>query len=421
MINQVDVISGTPSFISNFVDIPLAKEVLRQVKMYDFGAETFPETLYEKLHQLSPNAVIVNGYGPTEATISCISKVMDGNGKVTIGTPAANVQAYICDLCGNILPAGAKGELVICGAGVGRGYVNLLEKTKEVFITLDGKKAYRSGDLARYNEEGEIEFFGRLDNQVKLRGLRVELDEISSVMNTYPSITHAIVLVKGEGQQQFCSATGRRLVQISTVSIAGDNVNGKFPEEKTLHENELFFGQSLENKYIYTKFLAEQAVLEAVANGALDGKVIRVGNLMSRHSDGEFQINFVTNGFMRMLRGYAAILTAMSSSFMLMADSIFVGNMLGASEFAAVNCCVPIQQIFGRVSELLGLGGSTAISVARGRRESQKANQIFTAVLFLLAAFSLILLLPQVYATSFFGNVLAKDPILRRYRFVLCL
>lgn len=106
------------------------------------------------------------------------------------------------------------------------------------------------------------------------------------------------------------------------------------------------------------------------------------------------------------------ILTAMSSSFMLMADSIFVGNMLGASEFAAVNCCVPIQQIFGMVSELLGLGGSTAISVARGRRESQKANQIFTAVLFLLAAFSLILLLPQVYATSFFGNVLAKDPIL---------
>ena len=106
---------------------------------------------------------------------------------------------------------------------------------------------------------------------------------------------------------KFCSQTGRRLVQISTVSIAGDNVNDKFPEEKNLHENELFFGQGLENKYIHTKFLAEKAVLEAVAEGKLDGKVIRVGNLMSRHSDGEFQINFVTNGFMRTLRGYAAI------------------------------------------------------------------------------------------------------------------
>ena len=110
-----------------------------------------------------------------------------------------------------------------------------------------------------------------------------------------------------ENLVRFCSQTGRRLVQISTVSIAGDNVNDKFPEEKTLHENELFFGQSLENKYIHTKFLAEKAVLEAVAEGKLDGKVIRVGNLMSRHSDGEFQINFVTNGFMRTLRGYAAI------------------------------------------------------------------------------------------------------------------
>ncbi|MGN0154558.1 MAG: amino acid adenylation domain-containing protein, partial [Lachnospiraceae bacterium] len=201
--NHVDVISGTPSFISNFVDIPMAEEVLHQVKMYDFGAEAFPETLYNKLHKLSPEAVIVNGYGPTEATISCISKVMDGSGKVTIGTPAANVRAYICDLNGNILPAGARGELVICGAGVGRGYVNLPEKTKEVFITLNGRKAYRSGDLARYNQDGEIEFFGRLDNQVKLRGLRVELDEITSVMSTYPSVTHAIVLVKGEGGQQF--------------------------------------------------------------------------------------------------------------------------------------------------------------------------------------------------------------------------
>lgn len=106
----------------------------------------------------------------------------------------------------------------------------------------------------------------------------------------------------------FCSRTDRRLVQISTVSVAGDNVNDKFPEERTIHENELFFGQELEsNKYVYTKYLAEKAVLEAVAEGKLDGKIIRVGNLMSRHSDGEFQINFVTNGFMRMLRGYAAI------------------------------------------------------------------------------------------------------------------
>ena len=74
-----------------------------------------------------------------------------------------------------------------------------------------------------------------------------------------------------------------------------------------MHENELFFGQGLDNKYVHTKFLAEKAVLEAVSEKKLDGKIIRVGNLMSRHSDGEFQINFITNGFIRTLRGYATI------------------------------------------------------------------------------------------------------------------
>lgn len=117
------------------------------------------------------------------------------------------------------------------------------------------------------------------------------------------------------------------------------------------------------------------------------------------------------------------ILTAMSSSFIIMADSILVGNMLGANELAAVNCCVPIQQIFLTVSELLGLGGSTAISIARGRRENQKANQIFTAVMVLFALFSLILVLPQVCATSFFCGLLTMDqtlyPIVYEYYIVL--
>lgn len=110
-----------------------------------------------------------------------------------------------------------------------------------------------------------------------------------------------------ENLVSFCQKTGRRLVQVSTVSIAGVNINGKFPREKVMYENKLFFGQDLSNKYLDTKFRAEKAVLEAVVNDHLDGKIIRVGNLMSRHSDGEFQINSITNGFMRNLRAYAVI------------------------------------------------------------------------------------------------------------------
>lgn len=105
---------------------------------------------------------------------------------------------------------------------------------------------------------------------------------------------------------EFCKNNGRRLIQISTVSVAGEGSDGNPPMSRVFCENDLYIGQNITNEYIRTKFLAERAVLEAVSNG-LDGKVIRVGNLMSRNSDGEFQINFITNGFLRSLRGYQAV------------------------------------------------------------------------------------------------------------------
>ena len=113
--------------------------------------------------------------------------------------------------------------------------------------------------------------------------------------------------VKGvENLIDFCKNNGRRLIQISTVSVAGEGSNGVPPMDRVFGENDLYIGQNITNEYIRTKFLAERAVLEAIAGG-LDGKIIRVGNLMSRNSDGEFQINFITNGFLRSLRGYKAV------------------------------------------------------------------------------------------------------------------
>ena len=97
-----------------------------------------------------------------------------------------------------------------------------------------------------------------------------------------------------------------RLVQISTLSVAGENIDNKFSPSFKMKENMLDFGQDVSNKYVHSKFNAEKAVLEACLNG-FDGKIIRVGNLMSRNSDGEFQANSITNGFMRDLKGYVAL------------------------------------------------------------------------------------------------------------------
>ena len=600
--NGVDMMTCTPSFLINIIDMPEMKNALSQIKVFNVGAEAFPEALYDKIMALGTDAMTYNGYGPTETTIGCAFDQVTGD-KITIGKPMANIKMVMIDQYQNLLPAGVPGELLIIGNGVGRGYVGKPEMTADKFIRFEGRNAYRSGDLAKWNHHGKIEFMGRLDNQVKLRGLRVELDEIENVMNQYPTVKSSVVLVKEKDSNQFlcgyfvaesqvekqnltcfmqkyltpymvpsvlmqlpelpltnngkvnkralpepeytvenknyvkpqtklqrklceifemalgveqigieddffenggtslsaskvamkcmsagiqvsyadlfdyktpldlerhicemqykssetdenkesqegqdslgrvlsrnvvecvdeikpsalgnvlltgangflgahilknmidcqdnviyclirrgkasspekrlknmlayyfnnpyeelfgsririiegditqeanvetfgqydfdrvincaacvkhfsaddtleqvnyqgvlnliglCSRTGRELIQISTVSIAGENVEGKFPKEKRFHENELFFGQSLSNKYIDTKFRAEKAVLEAVAKG-MKGKVIRVGNLMSRVSDGEFQINSVTNGFMRTLRGYVAL------------------------------------------------------------------------------------------------------------------
>ena len=123
---------------------------------------------------------------------------------------------------------------------------------------------------------------------------------------------------------EFCKNSGRRLIQISTVSVAGEGSEGVPPMSRVFNENDLYIGQNITNEYIRTKFLAERAVLEAVSSG-LDGKVIRVGNLMSRNSDGEFQINFITNGFLRSLRGYEAV------------GKFPIGAMHEATEFSPID------------------------------------------------------------------------------------
>lgn len=619
--NNVDIMKCTPSFMNSLLDLPEMKEALCRLKALGIGAEPFPAPLYRKMRRSGITAEIYNGYGPTETTITCAMAHLKGD-RITIGRPMSNMKIFMLDKFGHILPPSVPGELTILGECVGRGYVANETLTREKFITVGGQPAYRSGDLAKWNRSGFIDFIGRMDNQVKLRGLRVELEEIENAMNSYPSVTRSVVLVKGnDAEEQFlcgyftasetvdpqaltahiqktltaymvpsilmqlnafpmnnngkvdkkalpepefkatqrnmtapvtelqkqlcglfaaalhldevginedffalggtslsaskvavramvenlpiaygdifscktvenleqhvlslsakkapvqreeaatvgefatalscntvphaqearsgelgdvlltgatgylgihvlralldradtkiycllrkakhtspenrlksllvyyfdrsfdeafgtrlfvmegditdaervrslaeypfqtvincaasvkhfssddtldkinvhgvknlialCEKTHRRLIQTSTTSVAGENVNNKFPETRLLHENELYFGQDLSNKYVSTKFQAEKAILTEVEAGKLDAKIMRLGNLMSRNADGEFQINFVTNGFMLRLRGYAAI------------GKFPVSHMDDRAEFSPIDC-----------------------------------------------------------------------------------
>lgn len=191
--NAVTGITCTPTFLMNIVDIDTCRKALRQIRFYDIGAEAFPSGLYGRLRKLRKDSVILNVYGPTECTMGCSAAVMEGDGDITIGGPMVNTRFYVMNDKGKELGVGEKGELIICGDCVGRGYVKLPEKTSKAFFTHQGMRAYHSGDLASWTADGRIQIWGRIDNQIKLRGFRIELDEIEQVMSAYPGVKGSAV------------------------------------------------------------------------------------------------------------------------------------------------------------------------------------------------------------------------------------
>ena len=145
--------------------------------------------------------IVANEYGPTEATVSITCyKMTKYEPDIPIGTPMDNTAIYMVDSCGRRVPPGALGELWVAGIQVAGGYLNRPEKTKEAFVPNpfsqepEYETAYRTGDMARYRLDGNIEFIGRRDGLVKIRGFRVELAEVEGVIRDYPPVKNAAVI-----------------------------------------------------------------------------------------------------------------------------------------------------------------------------------------------------------------------------------
>ena len=146
-----------------------------------------------------------NLYGPTESTIwATIALCVDGNRRPDIGHPIANIQIYVLDRQLQSVPVGVPGELYIGGDGLARGYLSRPELTAEKFIPHPfsqepGARLYKTGDLVRYQPDGNLEFLGRLDQQVKLHGFRIELGEVETVLRQHPAVQESVVLAREDG------------------------------------------------------------------------------------------------------------------------------------------------------------------------------------------------------------------------------
>ena len=237
------------------------------------GGEPLPFELQERFFSRL-TAELYNTYGPTEASVDVAHWMCDRDSReciVPIGRPIANVQIYLLDSHLEPVPIGVPGELHIAGVGLARGYLNRPDLTAAHFIpnpfaAKPGARLYKTGDLARYLPDGNIEFLGRVDSQVKIRGCRIELGEIEAVLRQHPAVHEAVVLARDyeSGDTSSSLRTSKRLVAY---------IAGKKGTRPPVNEFRSFLQRKLPEYMIPSAFVILEA-LPLTPNGKLDRQAL---------------------------------------------------------------------------------------------------------------------------------------------------
>ncbi|RKH98198.1 non-ribosomal peptide synthetase, partial [Corallococcus sp. AB038B] len=194
---ELSVVSLTPAALA-----ATSSEGLPNVRTVISGGEALPADVAARW---APGRRLLNTYGPTEATvIATLGEVVADGNVPTIGKPLANVRVFVLDPYGQPVPMGVRGELHIGGVGVARGYAGRPGLTAERFVPDAfsgevGARLYRTGDVVRWRADGQLDFVGRIDSQVKVRGFRIELGEVETALARQPGVSEAVVLVRGDG------------------------------------------------------------------------------------------------------------------------------------------------------------------------------------------------------------------------------
>ena len=262
---QIDVLKIVPSHLAALQIGRTPEQVIPRSRLI-LGGEASRLDWVERLRLLSADCEIYNHYGPTEAAVGVLTYHVGPrlptthSGTLPLGTPLPHARVYILDANGQPLPVGTPGELCIGGRCVARGYLNRPDLTAEKFIrdpfSADpGERLYRTGDLARYLPDGNIEFCGRIDDQVKINGYRVELGEIEGILCEQPGVRNAVVLARNHdsGDKQLVAYV---VPTRSHQPLWGLNALHVLPDGSTVaHLNQN------ETSYIYDEIFVRQAYL----------------------------------------------------------------------------------------------------------------------------------------------------------------
>jgi amino acid adenylation domain-containing protein/non-ribosomal peptide synthase protein (TIGR01720 family) len=215
--HPVDYLKIVPSHLKVLLTAAHPHAILPRQKLI-LGGETSHWELVEQIRQLAPDCVILNHYGPTETTVGVLTQTVGiresapDSSTVPLGLPLNHTQIYLLDTHLQPVPLGIPGEVYVGGQAVSRGYLNRPDLTAIAFLpdpftSHPGSRMYRTGDLARRRLDGTLEFLGRRDHQVKVRGFRMELGEIETVLRLHPQIQDVVVLVhvRESGHQQLAA------------------------------------------------------------------------------------------------------------------------------------------------------------------------------------------------------------------------
>ncbi len=262
---EVTVVNQTPSALHRLVDLYDAVTPL-SLRLIICGGEALPRALAQRV--LTWNVPLWNFYGPTESTVwaACYPVTTPGDTpNVPIGRPLGNIRLYILDRAMQPVPVGVPGELYIGGVGLARGYYHRPELTAEKFsadpfVDEPGARLYKTGDMARYLEDGAIEFLQRLDHQVKVRGFRVELGEIENALARHPAVREAVVMTHPGPD------ASPRLVAYWTPAPLTDDSTNDYP---TIRDFQDFLKQRLPDYMIPAAFIRLET-LPLTPNGKID-------------------------------------------------------------------------------------------------------------------------------------------------------
>ena len=260
---RVDLLKLTPSHLELLRLGIAAGDAVRWPQTLILGGEALLAESLQPLRQASPDTRVFNEYGPTETVVGCcvhqVAADAESSGPVSIGRPGAAARLYVLDPWLEMVPTGIAGELFVGGPGVARGYLGRPAETARSFLpdpfaSEPGQRLYRTGDRVRAGAGGNLDFLGRIDGQLKLRGHRVETGEIEAALVEHPDVGSAAVAVRKEA-----GADGR-LVAYLTLS------SGRRPDLEALRS---FLGQRLPDAVVPSMFMTLTA-LPLTANGKVD-------------------------------------------------------------------------------------------------------------------------------------------------------